>query len=712
MRMIECDVPSRHEWLPSALPVLFGEEPPLSDPWPAIRDFVAAFAARAGAIREQALHDEAELDGIDSALSSGDRESWVAWEEATLDFDAPMRVVLMGRTMAGKSSLLSALSGSHFDRIGDGRQRFSRDVFAATSTASGRIEFVDTPGVGAHDGAEDFELAFSAALHADLILWVASSDSIQEETARALRLIGVRGKPIIVVLNCLQSLEGIGRMNLLRFPERVFGNREGLVEEIRRNMSAAAVAPLDVVHVHALAATEALAHGGEIDTELHSSSRIDDLVDVLNREYATHSESRRALRVVDGQRRQVECLMLSLAEGSTTRRMQAEHARKLNEDIHVRLTRIVRAAGESMVADIAIMLGRRRDWHLSVKDFGESLQQAWKEELDALRGELNEALETRFSQLRVDVESAFAATDAEWASISPDRFTLRDLTGFESVLGNRLARAGIAAISVGGALAGAKLGAVIGSTLGLATGPGAIVTTIVGSIVGAGIGMAMKPVKGLIDSWVLGQDGVLRKRRDEVAKQVGPILDDLLGECERAVEERLGVLHTSLTTARGQSDDRAAALDRLADRWLQHGAALGALIRELDKETTAALLRIAGRERLARSLRMATRAPGVCILAEFEDAAFSEAWLYPPDVGEKLAGGRARSAGEEAAGALSYACGLVEAPAHLLRADSGAATICVDADIPLEISETWSDALTSHISKHIRIDSTRRTSES
>lgn len=224
--------------------------------------------------------------------------------------------------------------------------------------------------------------------------------------------------------------------------------------------------------------------------------------------------------------------------------------------------------------------------------------------------------------------------------------------------------------------------------------------------------MALNPLKGLIDNWVLGQDGVLRKRRDEVAKQVGPLLDELRGNYERTVDERLDGLRGSLASARGQSEDRSAALDCLADRWTQHSKGLRALIRQLDKETTSALLRISGRERLARSLRRATRVPGVCILAEFEDTAFSEAWLYPPDIGERLAGGKAPNAGGESAGALSYTLGLIDAPARLSRADSASATICVDDDLPAGIAETWSDALTSHIGRHIRIESTRRTSGS
>ena len=79
------DVPSRHKWLALALPVLFGDEPVLTDPWPAIREFVAAFAAQSGAIRDRALHDAAVLDGIDSELLSVEDGLWAAWQEATGD---------------------------------------------------------------------------------------------------------------------------------------------------------------------------------------------------------------------------------------------------------------------------------------------------------------------------------------------------------------------------------------------------------------------------------------------------------------------------------------------------------------------------------------------------------------------------------------------------------------------------------------------------
>ena len=232
----------------------------------------------------------------------------------------------MGRTMAGKSSLLTAMTGSHFDRIGDGRQRFSRDIFGAASSVSEHIEVVDTPGVGAHGGADDTEVALKEALGADVIVWVNSSDSIQEESATALKLLGVIGKPIIVALNCRQALEGVGRLNLLRFPDRVFGNKEGLIGEIRRHMADAGVVPLEVVYVHALAAAEALAQG-EVDAELHAASRIEELNRALVREHAAHSESRRVIRLVDGSRQQAEELARSLQDGSATLHAQAARDR-------------------------------------------------------------------------------------------------------------------------------------------------------------------------------------------------------------------------------------------------------------------------------------------------------------------------------------------------------------------------------------------------
>lgn len=703
----ECDVPSRHQWLPSALPVFFGAEPPVSDPWPGLLDAVAKFRTRAAEIGEAAVRGVDELPGVGGALltvQGGDPPPRAGLE----DLHSPMRVVLMGRTMAGKSSLLTAMTGSHHDRIGDGRQRFSRDIFRAASSVSEHIEVVDTPGVGAYGGADDTAAALKAALDADVVIWVNSSDSIQQESAVALKVLGVIGKPIIVVLNCRQSLAGVGRLTLLHFPDRVFGDKEGLLGEIKRHMAEAGVKPIEVVYVHALAAAEALAHD-EVNAELHAASRIEDLTDALLREHAAHSDSRRALRLIDSHRQEAEELALSLRQGAAALRARAERDRGMAEDMHARLNRVARSTGEAMESDVEAAVGRRRDWHLNVTDFGQSLQSDWSEAITALQDELRKTLEIRLTSLAAEVTSTIEDTDAEWSNASPNQFTLRDLSGFDAVWGNRLLRAGV---GVGGSVlgfsGGAWLGAQIGAALGLLGGPAAIVTAGVGLVVGGIAGLAAGQIKSLVDHVFLGRDVVLRKRRDEVAKQVGPILDALTQEYRTAIAAQLHALREALARERARGDEQSASLDRVASLWMDNTDSLRALVRELDRETTSALLRVNRRERLARSVKRATRVPGVCIFAEFEDAAFWEAWLFPPDLGETLAGGKASAPGGESARALSYALSLVDATVHLVKANDTLARLSIDADIPSTITETWSIGLTTHIGRNIQIETTRR----
>jgi hypothetical protein len=706
----ERGVPPRHQWQPFALQVLFGDEPEASDPWPALVDGVAGVETLIEETRRDALADVGDMSWLDDEWLSPVRTSGTGQSGHVHDLKAPMRVVLMGRTMAGKSSLLSALTGSNSERIGDGRQRFSRDTFGAVASACQDIELVDTPGVGAHGGADDTEIALEAALSADVIVWVNSSDSIQEESSAALRLLGVIGKPIIVAVNCRQSLEGVGRLNLLRFPDRVFGGREGLLDEIKRHLAFAGVEPLAVVHIHALAAAGAVS--SDIDHELLAASRIADLTDVLLREHEVHSEARRALRVVDGQRHSAEGLALALDVGAARLRSRATRDREMTRDVHARLNRLVSATGEAMAADAHSAVGRRRDWHLNVTDFGQKIQSDWDDEVAALQKELTKSLDVRLSTLAREVDAAIQDAEAEWTAVPPDRFALRDLAGFDAVWGNRLAKAGVGiAGSALGVAGGAWLGGQIGGALGLATGPGAIVTAGVGFVVGGIAGWAAQHLKPLADLMFLGKDGVLRKRREEVANQVGPILDQLTQEYEKAIKTRLDEMRDNLLRERVRSDGHCESIERLASRWVSRSARLHSAVKNLDRVTTSALLRINRRERLARSVVRATRVPGVCILAEFEDAAFGEAWLFPPDLGETLAGGNSCNPGGQSVSALSYAVGLVDAPVRLAKADETSAVLVIDADLPTAITETWAAGLTAHVDRLIHIETTRRASD-
>jgi hypothetical protein len=523
-------------------------------------------------------------------------------------------------------------------------------------------------------------------------------------------MLGVIGKPIIVAINCRQSLEGVGRSNLLRFPHRVFGGREGLLDEITRHLALAGVEPLAVVQIHALAAAPGAA--SDVDHELLAASRIGDLTAVLLREHKIHSEARRALRVVDGQRYPAQELALALAVSAAGLRSWAARDREMTRDVHARLNRLVRAAGEAMAAEVHAAVGRRRDWHLGVADFGQEIESDWADEVAALQQEVTKSLEVRLSTLAGEVDAAIQDAEAEWTAVPLDRSALRDLAGFDAVWGNRLAKAGVGIVgSFAGLTGGAWLGGQIGAALGLATGPGAIVTWGVGVVVGGVAGWAAQHLKPLTDLVFLGKDGVLRKRREEVATQVGPILDQLTQEYEKAITTQLDQVQDHLLRDRALRDGHCEGMERLAARWASRGARLHSAVKELDRVTTSALLRIDRRERLARSVVRATRVPGVCILAEFEGAAFEEAWLFPPDLGETLAGGESRNPGGQSVSALSYALGLVDAPVRLAKADEASAVLVIDADLPTAITETWAAGLTAHVDRLIHIETTRRASD-
>lgn len=693
--------PSRRDWLPWALAARFGEEPEVADPWPSLLRAVSSTAAEATEVgrrvQECVRPLRAKVDGLPSLDS-------LSFDIRGLhDVEAPMRVVLMGRTMAGKSSLLSALTGQRFDRIGDGRQRVSRDVFAAPATFSRGIEIVDTPGVGAHKGGDDANLAVKTARGADLVLWVASSDSIQEETARALRLMAVIGKPVVIALNCRQSLEGIGRTTLMRYPERVFGQRNGLVGEIRRHLATAGVTPLEVVYLHALAATSSVT---DDDAALREASRLDDLVSVLLHQHATHAESRRAIRLVDSFREPIEGQVLALATAIGLIRSQATLSRAVTLDVQARLSRLVRSAAEAMRADVESVVGRRRDWHLGITDFGASLSKAWDEELQRMQADLDEVLDERTRQVAADLQVVSDSARDEWALSLSGRLTLGDLTGFDSVLGNRLLRAGI---GLGGAAVGAGAGWAAGAAIGaMVGGPAAPITAAVGALVLAVLPSVTASLKSKVDRLFLGKDGVLRKRRAEVARKVGPLLDVVVADRAASVSSWELEMSSHLNHTRDLANQDASALDDAAARLSAERKSLRSMVKLLDRELTTALLRLAGRERLARSVLRSTRVPGVCILAELDESEFWEAWLYPPDLGETMAGGKVPDDGGEAVGSLSYALGLVDAPIHLVRSDADSALLRIEDDLPDDILQTWGDALSTQVNRRIQFQAARR----
>ena len=60
-----------------------------------------------------------------------------------------------------------------------------------------------------------------------------------------------------------------------------------------------------------------------------------------------------------------------------------------------------------------------------------------------MQEELGKSIESRLTSLTTEVHSAIEDANAEWTRVSPEQFAIRDLTGFNEVWGNRIAKAGV-----------------------------------------------------------------------------------------------------------------------------------------------------------------------------------------------------------------------------------------------------------------------------
>ena len=112
-------------------------------------------------------------------------------------------VTLFGRTMSGKSTIREALTHGDGGTIGKGNQRTTRDL---REYEWNQLRIVDTPGIGAYAGKADSEIAKSVIDESDILLFLVSSDSIQEASFRAMQDLRDQNKPVIFVLNVKHDL--------------------------------------------------------------------------------------------------------------------------------------------------------------------------------------------------------------------------------------------------------------------------------------------------------------------------------------------------------------------------------------------------------------------------------------------------------------------------------------------------------------------------
>lgn len=112
-------------------------------------------------------------------------------------------ITVFGRTMAGKSTLMEILTHGDGKSIGNGAQRFTRDV---RTYSYKNLNITDVPGVAAFEGKDDEDIAFNAAKKCDLIMFIITDDDVQPEVTECLGRIFALGKPVICIINVKQGI--------------------------------------------------------------------------------------------------------------------------------------------------------------------------------------------------------------------------------------------------------------------------------------------------------------------------------------------------------------------------------------------------------------------------------------------------------------------------------------------------------------------------
>ena len=216
------------------------------------------------------------IDSIDFQLNSGLQhmnDSLINKQKHLSRFT----VTLFGRTKAGKSTIREALTNGDGSSIGKGLQRTTRDI---KEYEWNYLRIIDTPGIGAYEGDEDVAIAESVIDESDVILFLLTTDGIQESEFEKLAELKSLNKPIVILLNVKQDLtNNIRRKRFLSNWEHIV-SRDGQLGHLDRIKNYTekylGIHRVKVIPIHAQAAFLSALDQNPFNKDLlYESSRID-----------------------------------------------------------------------------------------------------------------------------------------------------------------------------------------------------------------------------------------------------------------------------------------------------------------------------------------------------------------------------------------------------------------------------------------------------
>lgn len=235
----------------------------------------------------------------------------------------------VGRTRAGKSTLIATLTGRDQGAIGDGRQGFTR--FNRAYNFNG-IRLIDTPGFGAAGGqgenfeaaeARDSNVARNIFPETDLICFVIDNDSTVPCTRELMRELHQRGKAFLILLNVKASLQGGLKLLSSRLASKFAKEGEqsisGNIAAIRRDLANAigvkAAQAVPIIPIHAKAAFKAKHVADSTEAEhWRELSRLDQFLEQLDDLITLQAPQLRRRTLRANPRRELERIAAALSE--------------------------------------------------------------------------------------------------------------------------------------------------------------------------------------------------------------------------------------------------------------------------------------------------------------------------------------------------------------------------------------------------------------
>lgn len=211
------------------------------------------------------------------------------------------RIALFGRTMAGKSTLREAITGGDGSTIGLGAQDTTRDVIKYRWN---KLCIVDTPGIASFQlDTQLRKKALDAAFKSDLVMFLVSSDSIQESVFEGMKEIFSRNKPVVFVLNVKRDLsKNVFMKKFLENPDKFFLDADIEGHKKRLNELTKDILPrIRVIPIHAQAAfLSTQPEYSHISEELYRASQLDKLYSELLKYVTKYGPILRTRTIIDG----------------------------------------------------------------------------------------------------------------------------------------------------------------------------------------------------------------------------------------------------------------------------------------------------------------------------------------------------------------------------------------------------------------------------